>query len=46
MIGREDELVEGVEASSLDEGRNTPTKIEKEVDSKGGRAPVSVIGGQ
>ncbi|PQE30140.1 amino acid permease protein [Rutstroemia sp. NJR-2017a WRK4] len=46
MIGREDEIVEGVEASSLDEGRNTPTKMEKEVDSKGGRAPVSVIGGQ
>ncbi|PQE25129.1 amino acid permease protein [Rutstroemia sp. NJR-2017a BVV2] len=46
MIGREDEIVEGVETSSLDEGRNTPTKIEKEVDSKGGRAPVSVIGGQ
>ncbi|PQE05634.1 amino acid permease protein [Rutstroemia sp. NJR-2017a BBW] len=46
MIGREDEIVEGVEASSLDEGRNTPTKMEKKVDSKGGRAPVSVIGGQ
>jgi hypothetical protein len=42
MIGREDEIVEGVEASSLDEGRNTPTKMEKEVDLKGSRAPLSV----
>ncbi|KAM3087204.1 GABA/polyamine transporter, variant 2 [Clarireedia jacksonii] len=42
MIGREDEIVEGVGASSSDDGRNTPTKMEKEADLKGGRAPLSV----